>query len=297
MAWVKLDDKFPDHPKVVGLSDAAFRAYIVALSYANRYLTDGFVPVPILPKPRIVAELVGAGLWDRVEESGRFLGVSIHDYIDFQPSSSEKIAQKTAQSFAKSQAGKARAFNAERDENGAFVGTKEPDLLGSAGDSEPAESPADEPADDQQRAGASAGEAPPAAHQPRTRTRTPRTNLAPRERAALFDALAEVCQMVVADLTASGRGAMNRAVADLAEVGATPEEVKRRAARWPFQFRITPSAFAKHYAALAGPILRPVEPPPPEPPVDAVGFEELTEEQRKAWRQVRTAIAATVGDL
>ena len=72
MPWLKLDCRFHDHPKVVGLSDAAYRLHIGALLYAKEHLTDGVIttetaqrvwnnPVSAL-EPRI-SELVGAGLW------------------------------------------------------------------------------------------------------------------------------------------------------------------------------------------------------------------------------------------
>ena len=53
MSWVRLDDNFPNHPKVVGLSDQAFRLYISGLCYASHYLTDGLIIEPA----------VGASTW------------------------------------------------------------------------------------------------------------------------------------------------------------------------------------------------------------------------------------------
>jgi len=82
--FVKILDEFPDHPKVVGLSDPAFRAYIEALCYCSRYLTDGAIPEPAARRfaaPKAISELVGAGLLDR--HSG---AVHIHDYLDHQTS-------------------------------------------------------------------------------------------------------------------------------------------------------------------------------------------------------------------
>ncbi len=36
MSWVRLDDGSPGHRKIVGLSDAAFRLWIVGLTYCNQ---------------------------------------------------------------------------------------------------------------------------------------------------------------------------------------------------------------------------------------------------------------------
>lgn len=80
MTWVKLDDKMADHPKIVGLSDRAFRAHISALCYANRHLTDGVIPSTFL-RVRVAEELVTAGVWARFGDAYR-----IHDFLDYQPS-------------------------------------------------------------------------------------------------------------------------------------------------------------------------------------------------------------------
>jgi hypothetical protein len=74
-----------------------------------------------------------------------------------------------------------------------------------------------------------------------------------RRRDAHFETLLEVCGIEAASLTESGRGAVNRALRELRAVGATPEEIRRRAARYRVRYSLplTPSALAKHWAALA----------------------------------------------
>ena len=69
----------------------------------------------------------------------------------------------------------------------------------------------------------------------------------------LFEAICEGCEVNWRELTPAGRGAANKAKSDLAAVGATPEEVRRRAAAWADYLpnaRLTPSALAKHWGAL-----------------------------------------------
>lgn len=70
----------------------------------------------------------------------------------------------------------------------------------------------------------------------------------------LFDALCEVCGLNPKELTASARGALNKACKDLREVDASPAGVRMRAAnfrsRWP-DITLTPSALAKQWAACA----------------------------------------------
>lgn len=88
MAWVKLDDQFPDHPKVVSAGPLAAWLYVCGLTYANRHLTDGFIPAGVvgrladLKSPnKLAATLVAVGLWEVAEG-----GYRIHDYLTYQPS-------------------------------------------------------------------------------------------------------------------------------------------------------------------------------------------------------------------
>ena len=91
MTWVKIDDTFPNHPKVVGLTDKAFRIHISGLCYCGTYLTDGFIPMTIAGRlanedMSYVSELVKAGLWrEAIEENG----FRIHDYLAHQTSKTQ----------------------------------------------------------------------------------------------------------------------------------------------------------------------------------------------------------------
>jgi hypothetical protein len=84
MTWIKLDDTLPNNPKILPLSDKAFRLYIEGLCYANQYLTDGFLAQAVvnrLDSGNAVQELLVAGLWLEAD-----LGVQIHDYCEHQTS-------------------------------------------------------------------------------------------------------------------------------------------------------------------------------------------------------------------
>lgn len=87
MTWVKIDDGFPEHHKILGLSDAAFRLHIHAMCYAARNLTDGLVHYTWLTGgkcrkvPKAVTQLVERGIW---REDGA--DYQIHDYLTYQPS-------------------------------------------------------------------------------------------------------------------------------------------------------------------------------------------------------------------
>ncbi len=82
MTWVKLDDTFPNNPKILPISDKAFRLYVEGLCYSNQYLTDGFLAqaaVDRLDSGKALPELIEAGLWIDVEG-----GAQIHDYCKHQ---------------------------------------------------------------------------------------------------------------------------------------------------------------------------------------------------------------------
>lgn len=88
MTWVRLDDGFVAHPKVIGLDDRSFRFYISALCYSSQHLTDGSILASQLTfvgdlagisYPKAFAKkLVLAGLWDEIEG-----GYRIHDYLKY----------------------------------------------------------------------------------------------------------------------------------------------------------------------------------------------------------------------
>jgi hypothetical protein len=89
-----------------------------------------------------------------------------------------------------------------------------------------------------------------------TRTKEQEPHLgakAPRARDALFDALVLVCQIDPKALTSSARGAANRAIKELREVGAEPEQIVQAARAYRTRYpgaAVTPSALAKHWPSL-----------------------------------------------
>lgn len=92
MTWLKVDDRFPRHHKVMPLSDKAFRMHVAALCHCAESLSDGRVTeravrmlLPVIGAQtwkKYVNELVSAGLWT-VEAHGW----SINDFLDYNPSS------------------------------------------------------------------------------------------------------------------------------------------------------------------------------------------------------------------
>lgn len=107
MPWVKLDDSFFSHPKVVNAGTEAIGLYVLGLTYSSHHLTDGHVPGAWVrqavgsKEKRLTAALVEHGLW---AENGT--GWLIHDYLEYQPSREQAEAQRAEVSSARSQAGK-----------------------------------------------------------------------------------------------------------------------------------------------------------------------------------------------
>lgn len=69
----------------------------------------------------------------------------------------------------------------------------------------------------------------------------------------IWDAVIEACGIKPADITATSRGGINKAVAELKTVGATPGQIQVRARRWSKVFpdaKLTPMALAKHWPQL-----------------------------------------------
>lgn len=84
MTWVKLDDGFTDHPKVVGLTDRAFRVHVRALCYCGRFSPGvGHIPVTAFRQlgatSAVVEELLRAGLWEERD------ALYIHDFPVYHP--------------------------------------------------------------------------------------------------------------------------------------------------------------------------------------------------------------------
>lgn len=114
MAWVRIDDGFTQHPKVVQAGPLGIAMQIAGLCYCNRYLTDGFIPRAVVPNllnlegiamrvwdgelfgggedatwQLVVSDLIAAGLWEEVEG-----GYRIHDYLDYQPSRADVLRER-----------------------------------------------------------------------------------------------------------------------------------------------------------------------------------------------------------
>lgn len=113
MAWVKVDDNFPDHPKTLVLSLAAQGLWLCGLCYASRHMTDGRLPSAFLRRVgddaawNAAEELVAVGLW---HETGA--GWEIHDYAEHQRTREQIEAISEARSEAGRRGGLAKSRQA-----------------------------------------------------------------------------------------------------------------------------------------------------------------------------------------
>jgi len=98
MPWGKLDDSLYDHPKLDALGKLRLPCvglWAVAISWSNRRLTDGHIPldrIRLLGGTRGQAEaLVAAGLFDQDDE-----GYRIHDFGDFNDTRDAVLVRRAA---------------------------------------------------------------------------------------------------------------------------------------------------------------------------------------------------------
>jgi hypothetical protein len=107
MPWVKLDDGFMEHPKVVAAGGHATLLFVAGLCYCARNLTDGKIPAAMVPRltdltapMKLARKLVVVGLWEEIEG-----GYLVHDWLDWNPSAAETLAKRAAASETKRKAG------------------------------------------------------------------------------------------------------------------------------------------------------------------------------------------------
>jgi hypothetical protein len=211
MGWLRLDDAFGDHPKVIGLSDRAFRAHVMGLLYCARHLTDGVVPRAAVPKTTAVHELERAGLWTATRGGGWL----IHDFLDYNPSKADVLADREQWREQRVAAGKARAAHAQR-----TAGRFAP-----AGDQRSTSGPL--------ASSLAASTSPDPAPTPTPKPKDLKASTT-RKRDEIADALARAENAEPLEVPASHMRTLCVKANELRKVdpNVTPEEVARRAANW-----------------------------------------------------------------
>lgn len=107
--YITVHDGMPDHPKIEGLSDPAFRLLVTCWCWCSRNLTDGVIQRASWEKrgtSETRLELVLAGLVEPLPD-----GVSMHDYLEHQRSA-EQVAELRAKRVDAGRAGGLASANA-----------------------------------------------------------------------------------------------------------------------------------------------------------------------------------------
>jgi hypothetical protein len=85
--YIRVHDGFDEHPKIEGLTDAAFRLLITTWCYSSRNGTDGRMTAKAWAKrgtPKARRELIAAGLIEVHDDH-----LQAHDYLEHQRSAAE----------------------------------------------------------------------------------------------------------------------------------------------------------------------------------------------------------------
>lgn len=114
--WAKFALNLIDNPKIIVLSDTAFRAFIEAIMYSRQHLTDGFLDARIVAVKwaQAVDELTGNDprhpSWIPVEG-----GFSIHNYSEYQMTNDDIERKRAAQSRNGRRSAEARRTKVNQD--------------------------------------------------------------------------------------------------------------------------------------------------------------------------------------
>lgn len=96
MSWARIDDMFHAHPKAMDAGLEAIGLWAMALAHCANYLTDGHVKRSAAQRiagaelDRLSAALVRVGLWEVHPTDGW----SFHDYLDYNPSREQVLAER-----------------------------------------------------------------------------------------------------------------------------------------------------------------------------------------------------------
>jgi hypothetical protein len=127
MSWFKLDDHFPDHPKILAAGGDAAWLWVCGGCYCARHLTDGLIPKAAVPRlsdrrnpMKLAQRLVEVGLWiDRGDHFG------MHDYLEFNPSRADVEGVRDSARIRMNEARSSRERSREQDHERSDEGSRE----------------------------------------------------------------------------------------------------------------------------------------------------------------------------
>jgi len=116
MSWIKLDDQWMDHPKIIRAGRDARDMWLASITWCAKHLTDGYFPAELLPSLAVSAgvdvancqtfakTLLDVCLWESTNSQ-----YYIHDYLDYNPTKEQTEANRIARSEAGRAGGIAKA--------------------------------------------------------------------------------------------------------------------------------------------------------------------------------------------
>jgi len=116
MSWIKLDDQWMDHPKIIKAGRDARDMWLASITWCAKHLTDGYFPAELLPSLAVTAgvdvancltlasSLLDACLWDSTDN-----GYMVHDYLDYNPTKEQTEINRIARSAAGKAGGQAKS--------------------------------------------------------------------------------------------------------------------------------------------------------------------------------------------
>ncbi len=102
MPWARLDDAILDNPKIGLIGPLGFALHVASITWCSRNLTDGHVTrsqarllldlsdMPVAVND-VIAELLAVRLWEATD-----VGYRLHDYLDYNPSRTQVLADREA---------------------------------------------------------------------------------------------------------------------------------------------------------------------------------------------------------
>lgn len=251
MSWVRYDDNFHHHDKVMQVRDldaGALGLHVLANTWTATSKSPGWVPIHV-PRQLVGGRgkkwaqiLVTARLWD----AGEFESASgwwVHDYGTYNPVD-EATKQRRADAARKAANARWHPDACDTDASGHLNGH-------AASHAEDMPTVCDVIAETMPSDAIARGRPVPLP-KPKEPT-TGATSSTRGERNELWDAVVAACGINPAEITDGLRGSVGKAVADLLGVHATPSDVPIRARRYRDEFphaALTAAALAKHWAAL-----------------------------------------------
>lgn len=221
MAWLRIDDGFAEHPKLIALPDDKTRwAVVRILCYCARYRTDGHVSRSTIRHLGVTSKQIDSLVNARILDADDGEELHVHDWQTYNPKDA------TA------------AERMQRHRNGKRNDTVTQPVTDTVTETSPLQP---------SRAGTRARSRP----VPLKRDTSNEASLLPiRPRDEIWDALENELGPVA---TKSERGKRNNVVKQLRDIGATPAEIRDKCrayrTRWP-GIELTDTALASHWSKV-----------------------------------------------